>query len=532
MWTLALQMRRHAANIRCSFTAATIEDVRNAYALDSIEHRAAQDAVRAAVRWNARRDVPDIVGWEDLRRAPEAVVALIQQRLAEGRIAGQTWRMPLAKPDPSRSKNPLRWACVSDPATELALRLHISRAIAPIESRACRIGDDVVCGGRVKSGGTLAGWSQAYPNYLRDRQVGVVADVLQGPSWWALGKADIQSFYPSLSKEVICVGLADSGVADELIEPIRTLLTELSDLWGIKGLPIGPEWSPVLANTALFRLDEDLQAAGIRHTRWIDDVAFVFDGPGWDDARTLFEASLSRLGLEPNTWKYGYTTDRAEALAEFVDPVIAEMKKASPQDAKVQHAVSVYHELAQSDLPHPTRLRFTVGFLATQGVADVVASVVDRPDLLAIAPRQFGNYFARLLQNRVADLDLDWLVERSTAAPTEREAVGQLHLLRACCQAPSRWTRQHAEAFARCAANEKVPQPVRCWAVMAHASTQHFKPSVAVERAEGTGDTHLQRAWTIALSKTAGGRKVRHAAKRLQALPDCAPAAQMVLQAA
>ncbi len=76
-------------------------------------------------------------------------------------------------------------------------------------------------------------------------------------------------------------GLSDCGVPDHIVDPVRQLLLELPELWQYKGLPIGPEWAPVLANATMFAVDRRLQTAGIQHQRWIDDFLFVFHGFGW-----------------------------------------------------------------------------------------------------------------------------------------------------------------------------------------------------------------------------------------------------------
>ena len=44
---------------------------------------------------------------------------------------------------------------------------------------------------------------------------------------------------------------------------------------GVRGLPVGPEPSAILANAVLSGVDRALDRAGVRHVRWVDDVALA-----------------------------------------------------------------------------------------------------------------------------------------------------------------------------------------------------------------------------------------------------------------
>lgn len=504
-----------------------IEFVRNT--LQCLTPEAVVAAVAAGEPWNRRRDVPDVVGFADFAHAPDMTVRFLSSRLAEGQLTGPTDKMPVAKPDPSHSDQALRWACALDPATELGLRLHMSACLDVVEARARAIGDDVVCAGRTGLGETPASWFQLEPGYLLDRRGLVIGDVLAEPDWLALGMADVKSCYPTLSPGVVCAGLSDSRLSDPLIEPIRQVLLDLGELYRYKGLPIGPEWAPVLANAALFTVDEQLQAAGIRHLRWIDDFALVFDGFGWSEARHTLESELHRIGLEPNLRKYRYLKDRNRVLAEFIDPKIAEMQLAATMAERVEVARRVHADCVTTSMTHrERRLKFALGVLSGGGIADGVTAVMTEPDLLAIAPQHYGRYLKRMITDDA--VDLDWLVDRATTRRTDREAIGQLHLLRTCAATPDVWSSDHSREFLNCADDDRNAPALRSWAATAYAGTSWSKPHEAALRAEDTGNTHLQRAWTLALARRPGGKKVRKAAQRLQqAYPYCGPAAQLVL---
>ncbi|MGZ8565572.1 MAG: RNA-directed DNA polymerase, partial [Actinomycetota bacterium] len=73
---------------------------------------------------------------------------------------------------------------------------------------------------------------------------------------------------------------------------------------GLRGLPVGPEASAILANAVLAGADLAARHAGAGVVRWVDDVALV--GP---DRRTVlrsFDAwakHLATLGLRPHDGK-------------------------------------------------------------------------------------------------------------------------------------------------------------------------------------------------------------------------------------
>ena len=74
---------------------------------------------------------------------------------------------------------------------------------------------------------------------------------------------------------------------------------------GVRGLPVGPEPSAVLANAVLGSVDRALATAiGGPSLRWVDDVvAVVEDGRAARRAADAFARSLDRLGLEAHPGK-------------------------------------------------------------------------------------------------------------------------------------------------------------------------------------------------------------------------------------
>jgi hypothetical protein len=107
--------------------------------------------------------------------------------------------------------------------------------------------------------------------------------------------ADVRSCYASIAPAVVERRLRLLGCAEDA-SSVRAVLERLREL-GVRGLPVGPRASAVLANAVLARVDEEIAAAGALHLRWVDDLA-VFPG-GRDPERVLdrVAVALHDLGL-------------------------------------------------------------------------------------------------------------------------------------------------------------------------------------------------------------------------------------------
>jgi hypothetical protein len=123
------------------------------------------------------------------------------------------------------------------------------------------------------------------------RRVAALSRMRPGPV--VLG--DVRACYASITPAVVerCVGRLDRM---EDAFRVRAVLERLQDL-GVDGLPVGPRASAILANAVLAEVDEEIEAAGALHVRWVDDLAiFVGDLDPRAVLRRL-EETLDRLGL-------------------------------------------------------------------------------------------------------------------------------------------------------------------------------------------------------------------------------------------
>ena len=81
---------------------------------------------------------------------------------------------------------------------------------------------------------------------------------------------DVADCYGSIRPTVVTAALRTLGA--EPPSPLVRLREELADA-GVRGLPVGPEPSAILANAVLSRVDRAVVVTGATHARWVDDLA-------------------------------------------------------------------------------------------------------------------------------------------------------------------------------------------------------------------------------------------------------------------
>ena len=122
--------------------------------------------------------------------------------------------------------------------------------------------------------------------------------------------ADVRRCYASIHPAVLDVRLRALGVSPTEVARLRALLERVGEV-GVRGLPVGPAPSAILANAVLAAVDDRLRGASVPHRRWVDDV--VAFAAGRNQAVAAFDAfrrGLDDVGLEPNPLKTEILTDR------------------------------------------------------------------------------------------------------------------------------------------------------------------------------------------------------------------------------
>ena len=114
----------------------------------------------------------------------------------------------------------------------------------------------------------------------------------------AIAFADVRRCYASISAAMVGETLRWEGI--ETADALEGLLRDLERA-GVRGLPVGPAPSAVLANAVLSRVDRALEGAGIRHLRWVDDVVLAVEDP--TGALQILRDALATAGLGLNDRK-------------------------------------------------------------------------------------------------------------------------------------------------------------------------------------------------------------------------------------
>jgi hypothetical protein len=122
--------------------------------------------------------------------------------------------------------------------------------------------------------------------------------------------ADVRRCYASISAAMVGETLRRDGI--ENADALEGLLRDLERA-GVRGLPVGPEPSAVLANAVLARVDRALEGAGIRYLRWVDDVVLAAEDP--TGALRVLRDALATAGLELNDGKTRIVLDPRSMVA-------------------------------------------------------------------------------------------------------------------------------------------------------------------------------------------------------------------------
>lgn len=223
---------------------------------------------------------------------------------------------------PPLFRRPPRWECVPkpsggwrgivrlDPRDDLGYAAAVARVAPagertrPAESRAGR-----VTGWDARTGIVFESWTVARRRWRRD-----IGRLLSTSDIVVM--TDVRDCYRSITSGAVVEALREGGVRAGECAGVEAWLTAFAEA-GVRGLPVGPAASAVLAEAVLARGDLALWASGVAHVRWVDDVVIFADGRrtatrGLDALRRAW----ARAGLEAHDGKT-VIVDRAEAAARL-----------------------------------------------------------------------------------------------------------------------------------------------------------------------------------------------------------------------
>jgi hypothetical protein len=196
-----------------------------------------------------------------------------------------------------------RWLTELDPAGHAEYR----EAVRPLAGRIERsLGPEVLAirAASRRAPLTPAPWGPARAAWRRSVRRAIL-DATRGTMF---AVADVRDCYGSISPETVAALLGPQAARASAV--LRRFQER-----GVRGLPVGPESSAILANAVLARLDEAIRGRGVRHLRWVDDV--VLWGAA-EDARAALHALrevAGTVGLELHGDKTRLLEDRDDAAA-------------------------------------------------------------------------------------------------------------------------------------------------------------------------------------------------------------------------
>lgn len=471
--------------------------------------------VRAGQRWARERDIPDPVAWADLAHAADVTAAVIQRRTAGELAPARSHSLPL----PKGVGGELRGMTVPDPFDDVVFRALVGRAAQAIDES---LGDEVASYRLTEAG---PGWQVRDYRYATGLRMSELTEAIAAPDFRGLGTLDVRQYYPSidvtaLGEQLVAVG-ADAGVA----AAITSYLRSWQELWGVKGVPVGPEASGLLGNLFLVPVDQALRDAGVRFGRYTDDYRLWLDDPdSWPMARDTVIGAVTALGLEVNPKKTRHLRTAHGVVRILSNPDIGELKDmltADPAGGMAAVLDALDAEVAQPK-PDPTRLRWLLKVLLNRRSDHALTALQARPELMQADPRLWANYLK--VMHVARKLDVDWLLEQATAEPAPATAAVAYHLMRVVSDL--RVGREQGRQLRTFATDpDKRWMPVRCAAAEAWGWSADWNVGAATEAALNLGDAQQRRALALTLRRTESGRKVDAALTKLHTtVPECRPA--------
>ena len=188
-----------------------------------------------------------------------------------------------------------------DPAGDAEYR----EAVRPLAGRIERsLGPEVfsIRSGPIPGGWRLASWKPARAAWRRTLRR--ITDDAAPETTFAV--ADVHDCYGSISPETIA-----SLLGPEAAHAVAFLRRAHEQ--GVRGLPIGPDPSAILANAALGEMDGAIRGAGARHLRWVDDIFLWGSRAEVRRALRALDDAAARTGLAMHPEKTRVLTDRYEA---------------------------------------------------------------------------------------------------------------------------------------------------------------------------------------------------------------------------
>lgn len=199
----------------------------------------------------------------------------------------------------TRRPGPIRWELVAKPAGGTRPIAHLDPRDAAVYRRLVQPHAAAV--DRGLGAGAFANRTDRFGNLVavgpaRRRWRGAVDRAMATPPRGSIILSDVRDCYASIDPRVLGrVGIDDPDLLG--------FLRGLHDA-GVRGLPVGPQPSAIIANAVLGFADRAVVEAAAVPIRWVDDVVLVGrDRLGAERAFDAWRRALASLGLEAHDGK-------------------------------------------------------------------------------------------------------------------------------------------------------------------------------------------------------------------------------------
>ncbi|MCA1696774.1 MAG: hypothetical protein LC749_19750, partial [Actinobacteria bacterium] len=300
--------------------------------------------MKAGSEWARRRDLPDPCGWDDFADQPELFFDQLSARVRAGRLPISADRFTLPKAGNPTGLRILSWL---DPYDEVALRVLSGRTIPAIEASR---GSEIYS---YPLGAEPPAWRTGRhgPAIRARRELGLT--LLADKRCIGLGSLDVEDYFRSVDMRKTADGLLQLGCPIGAVEALAGILTNLAELGGPGGLPIGFEGSGVLANAVLYPLDSVLRDL-VPFVRYTDDVWLFPRASGdWESQVAAATSVLETLSLRlhpQKVWLWIKPWDEPENIIRnrMLDSITA---AADPKNVSADSAFELLQRQVEDEHP-------------------------------------------------------------------------------------------------------------------------------------------------------------------------------------
>jgi len=398
-----------------------------------------------------------------------------------------------------------------DPFDQISYHALVGRVVQQIVT-ATDHGSVFSCG--ISSGPPVWGMEPWYKALGRRRSRGV--ELLSAYSY--LGTIDICNFYPTVQIEELSTVLTELNCQTQNVEDVAGWLHDLDQISGVKGLPVGPQSSQILANGLLIPLDLGLSEQAVPFIRWVDDTwLFVNTGEQYRAIKDWYESGLRHIGLRLNEEK-SRILEGADAENEIVRSAIQYFGEQldDPGPDGLRAAIALWEYATEDPIVRRSELRRALRSLTAHGSRIPFDRLIADPSLLRLATEQWVEHLSSLVRRRETRAEAEsWALQIACEVPAADDGYKNLLALQSL-SAVSVSREEGGRLLDLATMSGGWAAPVRVWAAYVWGKSQAFKAERAIDQVEEQGDFTTKRAFALTLEQQSGHRKMERWCRRIE----------------